>query len=341
MTSTVNETTATYGYQKITGNPNAIQLTATPGGTAITFTSTGTGTQQSLKVLSGVFFSPSQVVPVAANTITTALPMGFTNGQAVTYHSGGGVSVHGLVDGIKYFVKTTSNPNVIQLSATAGGLALAISSVGATGLLHSLAPIVATATTDKGVVTFSNFEIDQSRAAAYTLQGLYTNPNGSPVAAANSSTNQFHVLPYQVLITASNFSGVGQTKFDVKIVSSDRGQVRLVNLTFGLSGLGTNQVRVDAFDFVSLGAIALAVNYGGPVTLSSNVVLAGLKPSYQMPVGGTVIIKDITPLTALGSFTLFADLAINDLAGFAHVTSSGNATNGVFFRSNLGRQRGR
>ena len=47
--------------------------------------------------------------------------MGFINGQMITYHSGGGVSINGLIDGIIYFVKTTANPNVIQLSATAGG----------------------------------------------------------------------------------------------------------------------------------------------------------------------------------------------------------------------------
>ena len=90
--------------------------------------------------------SSSSIVSTSSNNITlsAAQKNSWVTGDGVTYNSGGGTSIGGLVSGTTYFVKTISG-NAISLAATAGGAELNISGVGS-GTSHTLTGVTATAT---------------------------------------------------------------------------------------------------------------------------------------------------------------------------------------------------
>lgn len=90
--------------------------------------------------------SSSSIVSVSNNniTLTAAQKNSWVANDSITYNSGGGTSIGGLVSGTTYFVKTISG-NAISLSATSGGAELNISGVGS-GTSHTLTGATATAT---------------------------------------------------------------------------------------------------------------------------------------------------------------------------------------------------
>ena len=90
--------------------------------------------------------SSSSIVSTSSNNITlsAAQKNSWVANDGVTYNSGGGTSIGGLVSGTTYFVKTISG-NAISLAATAGGAELNISGVGS-GTSHTLTGVTATAT---------------------------------------------------------------------------------------------------------------------------------------------------------------------------------------------------
>ena len=90
--------------------------------------------------------SSSSIVSTSSNniTLTAAQKSSWVTADGVTYNSGGGTSIGGLVSGTTYFVKTISG-NTISLAATAGGAEISISGLGS-GTSHTLTGITATAT---------------------------------------------------------------------------------------------------------------------------------------------------------------------------------------------------
>ena len=93
--------------------------------------------------------SSSSIVSVSNNNITlsAAQKNSWVANDAVTYNSGGGTAIGGLVSGTTYFVKTITG-NAISLSATAGAAEINISGVGV-GTSHTFTGITATATATK------------------------------------------------------------------------------------------------------------------------------------------------------------------------------------------------
>jgi hypothetical protein len=90
--------------------------------------------------------SSSSIVSVSNNniTLTASQKNSWVANDSITYNSGGGTAIGGLVSGTTYFVKTITG-NAISLSATAGGAELNISGVGS-GTSHTLTGATATAT---------------------------------------------------------------------------------------------------------------------------------------------------------------------------------------------------
>jgi hypothetical protein len=127
-------------YYVIVVDAQTVELAASPddatSGKAITLTANGTGTSQSLRAVnggvSGPAFGPADVVTSGqANSINTVSPHGFTGGQAVVYGDGGGTDAGGLTNGhVYYAVVDPNNPNLLQLSASSGGPAIALTSHG-------------------------------------------------------------------------------------------------------------------------------------------------------------------------------------------------------------------
>jgi len=90
--------------------------------------------------------SSSSIVSTSNNNITlsTAQKNSWVANDSITYNSGGGTAIGGLVSGTTYFVKTITG-NAISLSATSGGAQLNISGVGS-GTSHTFTGATATAT---------------------------------------------------------------------------------------------------------------------------------------------------------------------------------------------------
>jgi hypothetical protein len=205
-------------------------------------------------------------------------------------------------------------------SAVANGLSAANLASGAinTGATIALTQAGAAA----GTASFANLNIYTSYSVPYRLQVSFTNPNGQSVAIDHGSSSPFFVLPARLTMTGSTFVGFGQT---------------LLTVT-------TNQVRVNAFDFSLIGnSFVSAKFYSGPVVLAASVpVVPVLKPSYNFTNG--VLIVSLTPVTALGEFTLDAFTTVSQVSpGIGNLTVSTRAlgTTGRFFRFNLARQSGR
>ena len=89
------------------------------------------------------------IVNIVNNTIklTTSQQEALPVGSAVTYDSGGGTSISGLVSGTQYFIKTSTGDKV-SLSATNGGAEIDITGVGS-GTSHTFTGETATATATK------------------------------------------------------------------------------------------------------------------------------------------------------------------------------------------------
>ena len=89
------------------------------------------------------------IVNIVNNTIklTTSQQEALPVGSAVTYDSGGGTSIGGLVSGTQYFIKTSTGDKV-SLSATNGGAEIDITGVGS-GTSHTFTGEIATATATK------------------------------------------------------------------------------------------------------------------------------------------------------------------------------------------------
>jgi hypothetical protein len=89
------------------------------------------------------------IVNIVNNTIklTTAQQEALPVGSAVTYDSGGGTSIGGLVSGTQYYI-VSSTGGKVKLSATEGGTEIDITSVGS-GTSHTFTGETATATATK------------------------------------------------------------------------------------------------------------------------------------------------------------------------------------------------
>ena len=129
--------------------------------------------------------SSSSIVSVSNNNITlsAAQKNSWVANDAITYNSGGGTAIGGLVSGTTYFVKTITG-NAISLSATAGGAQLNISGVGS-GTSHTFTGITATATATKSdgqleSVTIAEPGFGYASAPAITFSGIESS-NGSGV----------------------------------------------------------------------------------------------------------------------------------------------------------------
>ena len=109
----------------------------------------------------------------------------------------------------------------------------------------------AISSTVRGVATFANLKVFQSAyTKRYSINGIFQNPNGV-LAAGRTASSLFRVLPYQFLVVGSTFAGAQQRAFNTLVVQSARGSVRLVNIESGSSGLKTNQLKIQAYDYVS------------------------------------------------------------------------------------------
>ena len=116
-----------------------------------------------------------------------------------------------------------------------------------------------------------------------------------------------------------------------------------------MNGLATNQVGIQAFDGSATGAAVVSTTYNGPISLSAAdstgpiTLIDKNTPAQHLMKNGHLVLSNITPMTTLGAFNLFADTTTvpGDPGGVVDVNSKANKESGSFIRINLGRQRGR
>jgi len=111
-------------------------------GQALGLSSTGSGTEHRVTPFDADgrrVFDPSQET-IANNQIKFATDHGLIDGQEVVYHNGGGTNtnIQGLSDGSTYYVVRV-DARAIQLTATPGGNAIALSTAGSQSG-HSITP---------------------------------------------------------------------------------------------------------------------------------------------------------------------------------------------------------
>jgi hypothetical protein len=295
---------------------------------------------------------------------------------------------HGLVTGDKVvitgvtgttaangtFTVTRINANRFRLQGSVGNGAytgggtftavgtIPINAIGGSAVLNGG---IAIATTSAGVATFENLKIFQSRyITPYVLQAVYINP--APVAeTVITPTNPFRVLPKFFAIIGGTFAGFLQISFNIRVEDTTRGSIRLLSIVSGDSGLGTNQLKVLAFDHHPTKVFVRATKYDGPVFLTFSInakwagpdilFMAGVPTQITMT-NGQRLLTDVTTLGAAppDGFSIRASFGLTGgagtppaggsilldpfLAGFAEVTP---AEPPPFTRINLGRLRRR
>jgi autotransporter-associated beta strand protein len=249
-----------------------------------------------------------------------------------------------------------SNQQVTLRATFQNGKAATINAVNGT-LGSALTPAAGVFTNPiaAGQASFSRLQIYQSAFdtivsptidLGYHLNVSYTNPGpySTPVTAVSAG---FSILPYQLAITASNFTGFLQKAFTIVIASSSRGEIRFLDIVSGANGLPSNAVQIQALDFTTAGVPALSTTYNGPITLSASnangqvgLLLNGARIATTkqfLMTKGRVLITGLSPNVNFGEFSLIATTAVP--GGSPSATSAGQT--GVFIRINSGRQRGR
>ena len=209
---------------------------------------------------------------VAGGTASKFQPLNAQSGMGADNPTGGGILFEaGAGTTTPTFTVTLmdqeSTPQPIVISnqtvslqvvykGTAAGTINAITGPNAVTLTTGAGNTASTATAS-GSATYSDLLVYQSifnsaTSKGYQLAASFKNPD-STVARALDAT-AFSVLPYELVVTASNFAGFQEKAFNITLATSDRGDIRFVNVTVaGTGGLQTNQVMIRALDFNASG----------------------------------------------------------------------------------------
>ncbi len=233
----------------------------------------------------------SGTVHIVDNTIklTTAQQAALPVGATVTYSTGGGGAIGGLVNGTSYFIKTSTGDKV-SLSATNGGTVIDITSVGS-GTSHTFTGATATATATKldgalESVTIVEPGFGYSSAPAVTFNGIdISGQTGvAPVVSiAIDSDGRLDQDNITITSEGSNFSNL-----------------------FGSVAANTNAGKIASIDLIGLAN----KNY----TVAPSLVFP--QPQSKDALGNLLS----TNVTATAVFTLNADGEISGVS----ITEAGN-----------------
>ena len=233
----------------------------------------------------------SGTVHLVDNTIklTTAQQAALPVGATVTYSTGGGGAIGGLVNNTSYFIKTSTGSKV-SLSATNGGAVIDITSVGS-GTSHTFTGATATATATKldgalESVTIVEPGFGYSSAPAVTFNGI--NVEGQTgvapvVSIAIDSKGRLDQDNITITSEGSNFSNL-----------------------FGSVAANTNAGKIASIDLIGLAN----KNY----TVAPTIVFP--QPQSKDALGNLLS----TNVTATAVFTLNADGEISGVT----ITNAGN-----------------
>jgi len=204
------------------------------------------------------------IVNIANNTIKltseqqAALPVN----TRVTYNSGGGTSIGGLVSGTQYFIKTSTGGKV-SLSATNGGDVIDITSVGS-GTTHSLIEEIITS-------------VDSGTPSGYTtatLSNSFTNGSLSGITIVDGGKD-YNVPTVTVAApSAITFDGSKDEILGIGIVNIVNNTIKLTTAQQEALPVGS-AVTYDSGGGTSIGGLVSGTQYyivsstGGKVKLSA------------------------------------------------------------------------
>ena len=266
---------------------------------------------------------------VSGVNITFAAAPGFTNNQAVVYNNGGGNSISGLSNNHTYFVKTTGNARMIQLSLTSGGAAIALTAGKGTQSLQT-ATLVTAANVSAQTLTLNAANFSNGQAVLFNANGGNTfglTDGGVYYVVGNTTTIQLALTkggPAVALMAgvASNqsLSAAGSAITFASPHGLTTGQALTYENggTIGIGGL-TNSLTYYAI-VVSPTTIRLALTPQNatslvPVALTSQGgVSQSLTPTYYAIVTGTKTIKlAVNHVNALAGTAIGLTATANDV----------------------------
>ena len=177
------------------------------------------------------------IVNITDNTIklTTDQQATLSIGSRVTYNSGGGTAIGGLVSGTQYFIKTSTGGK-ISLSATSGGTVIDITSVGS-GTSHTFI---------KEIIT----SVDSGTPSGYTtatLANTFTNGSLSAITIVNGGKD--YNVPTLTIAAPSAITFDGS---DDEVLGT--GIVNIVNNTIKLTSAQQSALPVNSIVTYSSGS---------------------------------------------------------------------------------------
>ncbi|MBU3550697.1 flagellin [Polynucleobacter sp. MWH-Berg-3C6] len=176
-------------YAITTNDPTKFELSATSGGPAINFTSSGIGTQS---------------FTVNGNLINSTAH-GLSTGDEVIYSADGGTVIGGLAEGGHYFV-IKNDDNSFELSATNGGSAINLTSIGGGVFTHQSAAISVSSISNAITINSSNraelgvlsnsisYAIDNLQTLSSNLSDAYSRIVDTDYASETSNLTRSKIL---------------------------------------------------------------------------------------------------------------------------------------------------
>ncbi|MBM3996179.1 MAG: hypothetical protein FJ303_18810, partial [Planctomycetes bacterium] len=284
----------TYFVNSITINPHTVQLSATPDGATIVFTTPGTGTQ-SLLPATRVAAAPG----AGSTTITVAAP-GFKNGDAVVFKASGGATF-GLTDGGAYYVVTVGAglQTTFSLATRPGGapITFAAGALGFQAFLAGAAGTAANASILAGGVATTHIVANSVSSAPGNVYAVSASPGGQNGSVAWNVFNQAvtqltpNAQPQNTLSGSAIKFGPGNASSFQMTLKDQEGQTVVASAAI-LTGVATSTVQLSALHSADGQTFTGGEPLGGATTSAAiasgtasftNPELQILKSSYSRP----------------------------------------------------------
>ena len=267
-------------------------------------------------------FDPATAVDNSQHTINFGTADNLRTGDAVRYSANGGSPIGGLKDGQTYFV-IVRDANTIQLAASRddafAGVAISISSLGASGAGHSLSAggtDIQNSAAAQVTPTLPNDAV--AAGTSNPLAGPI--PGGTTAAIAAGSTVAARTVDLKAnhLLNVTDIAGGGGVGLvavgvGVAVVTVDTNVAAYVGADVTIHSLGGGVLAVDATRNSTINALGVAGTLSGFVSLGSAVASVTDTGATRAALGADVTdAKVIEPGSAAQRLTL-------DGAGFAAI----------------------
>jgi hypothetical protein len=297
----------------ITVGPNKIELATSRAnalaGTAIAITSVGaTGTAHYFSAAGTLpeipLLDPTHAVDNTSHTIDFGLPVYLSTGDQVTYSSNGGMPINGLVSGQPYFVIAVGTETIELASSLVNaqaGIAIPITSVGATGVLHQFSvagritalPFIVPSAAVNNSTSTVNFGVPDNLTTGQVIG--YSSGGGAAIAGLQDGQNYFVITAGPDAIQLA--SSLANAQNGIAITISSTGATGTQH-QFIVGGTGTSQWV----------ATSIGTGTRNSASQKNTVVIDNISPTTVVYLGaGSGDVADVRSSTPLATLTVNGD----------------------------------